>query len=128
MPRLVDAMLNAVGLPQQAPPEPGRPGIFSLSDASYVCAALERAGLAGIRIQPYSLAVDHTSSDEWLEFLLALNVPLRQHLAGASEQRLQEVRREIAAVAEPWVHEDGHVRFANHGYYATAVRPADQLG
>jgi SAM-dependent methyltransferase len=124
VPRLVDTILDALGLPPMPPPAPGRPGIFGLADASHVCAALQRAELTDIRIQPYTLAVDHRSSDEWLEFLLALNVPLRQHLADATEQRLREARRETAAATQPWVHADGHVRFASYGYYATAVRPA----
>lgn len=104
--RLIGAILDALGLPPMPPPAPGRPGIFSLADAAYVCAALRRAGLAEIRIEPYTLAFDHRSSDEWLEFLLALNVPLRQHLTGVSEQRLREVRRAVAA-ATLWVPEVG---------------------
>jgi enediyne biosynthesis protein CalE5 len=124
MPRLVGAVLDALGLPPMPPPAPGRPGIFSLADASHVCAALQRAGMADIRIQPYTLAFDHRSSNEWLEFLLALNVPLRQHLAGVSEHQLREVRRTVAAVTRPWIHDDGHVRFTGYGYYATAARPA----
>jgi SAM-dependent methyltransferase len=124
LPRLVGAILDALGLPAMPPAEPGRPGIFSLADSSYVCAALQRAELADIRIQPYTLTFDYRSSDEWLEFLLALNVPLRQHLADVTEQRLQEVRRETAAATEPWVQDDGHVRFTGYGYYATAIRPA----
>ena len=88
LPRLIGAILDALGLPPMPPPAPGRPGIFSLADAAHVCAALQRAGLAEIRIEPYTLAFDHRSGDEWLEFLLALNVPLRQHLAGVPEQRL----------------------------------------
>jgi SAM-dependent methyltransferase len=124
IPRLVGAILDALALPPMPPAEPGRPGIFSLADASYVCAALQRAALAEIRIQPYTLTFDYRSSDEWLEFLLALNVPLRQYLADVTEQRLQEVRRETAAATEPWVQDDGHVRFASYGYYATAIRPA----
>lgn len=124
MPRLVGAILDAVGLPPMPPAAPGRPGIFSLADASYVCAALQRAELGDIRIQPYTLTFDHRSSDEWLEFLLALNVPLRLHLAGATEQRLREIRRAAATATRPWTHLDGHVRFPGYGYYATAVRPA----
>jgi SAM-dependent methyltransferase len=124
MPRLVDAMLNAVGLPQQAPPEPGRPGIFSLSDASYVCAALERAGLAEIVVRPYTLTFDHDSPDEWLDFLLALNVPLRQRLTGQPEDRIREARRAGVAAAAAYAAPDGHIRFAGHGYYAVATRPA----
>jgi SAM-dependent methyltransferase len=124
MPRLVGAILDALGLPPMPPAAPGRPGIFSLADASYVCAALQRAELADIRIQPYTLSFDYRSSDEWLEFLLGLNVPLRQYLADVTEQRLQEVRRESAAATEPWVQDDGHVRFTGYGYYAAAIRPA----
>jgi enediyne biosynthesis protein CalE5 len=124
MPRLVGAILDALGLPPMPPAAPGRPGIFSLSDASYVCAALQRAELADVRIQPYTLIFDHRSSDEWLEFLLALNVPLRLHLADATEQRLREVRRAAATATQPWTDDDGQVRFTGYGYYATAVRPS----
>jgi hypothetical protein len=124
MPRLVDAMLDAVGLPPQPPPEPGRPGIFSLSDASHVCAALERAGLAEIVVRPYTLTFDHTSPEEWLDFLLALNVPLRQRLTAQPEDRIREARRAGVAAAAAYAAPDGHVRFVGRGYYAVAVRPA----
>ncbi|MHA6631751.1 class I SAM-dependent methyltransferase [Pseudonocardia sichuanensis] len=124
MPRLIGAVLDALGLPPMPPPAPGRPGIFSLSDASYVCAAMDRAGLADVRIEPYALALDYRSTGEWLDFLLALNVPLRQHLGGLPAEREREVRRAATAAADPWVHDDGHVRFTTHGYYATATRPA----
>jgi hypothetical protein len=106
------------------PPAPGRPGIFSLSDASHVCAALQRAGLTEIRVQPYTLAFDYRSPEEWLDFLLALNVPLRQHLAGVPEQRVRQIRQTTTAATTPWLHEDGHIRFAGHGYYVTGARPA----
>ena len=109
LPRLVDAMLDAVGLPPQAPPQPGRPEIFSLSDASYVCGALERAGLDEIRVQPYMLTFDYTSPEEWLDFLLALNVPLRQRLTGQPEDRVREARRGRVAAASR-VHGAGRAR------------------
>jgi hypothetical protein len=106
------------------PPAPGRPGIFSLADASHVCAAVQRAGLTEIRVQPYTLTFDYRSPEEWLDFLLALNVPLRQHLAGVPEQRIQEIRQTTATATGPGVHDDGHIRFAGYGYYVTAARPA----
>jgi hypothetical protein len=40
---------------------------------------------------------EYGSPDEWIDFLLALNVPLRQHLAGASDEQIRQARR--AAVA-----------------------------
>jgi len=121
-------MLDAVGLPPQAPPQPGRPGIFSLSDASYVCAAMERAGLAEIVIRPYTLAFDHTSPEEWLDFLPALNVLLRQRLTGQPEDRVREARRAGVAAAAAYTAPDGHVRFVGHGYYAVATRSLESLG
>jgi SAM-dependent methyltransferase len=123
MSRLVGAILDVLGLPPMPPPVPGRPGIFSLADASYVCAALQQAGLAEIQVRPYTLAFDYRSPDEWLDFLLALNVPLRQHVADLTDQRIQQIRQIIALAVAPWLHNDGHVRFAGHGYYATAARP-----
>lgn len=124
MPRLISAILDALDLPPMPPPAPGRPGIFSLADASLVCAASERAGLTGIRITPYTVTHDHRSADEWLDFLLALNMPLRQRLAGVSADDIGTARRAAADVVAAYVQEDGHVRFPGHGYYATAARPA----
>jgi hypothetical protein len=49
-------------------------------------------------------------------------VPLRQHLAGTSEQRLQQVRQIAAGATTPWLCGDGHIRFVGHGYYLTAAR------
>ena len=67
---------------------------------------------------------------------LAANATWLRH-SGASNQlqvlgeralldggQCREVRRTVAAVTRPWVHDDGHVRFAGYGYYATAARPA----
>jgi len=123
MPRLVGAIMGALDLPQPPPAAPGCPGIFSLADASVVCAGLERAGLSEIQVTPYTVTHDHRSPDEWLDFLLALNLPLRQQLAGVSEDRIREARRVAVQVAAAYVGEDGHVRFPGHGYYATATRP-----
>jgi enediyne biosynthesis protein CalE5 len=122
MPRLVGAILDALGLPPLPRPEPGVPGIFSLADASYVSAALENAGLTGIRIEPYTLAQDFRSPGEWLDFLLALNLPLRLQLAGVEEDRLPELRSVATAAMAPFVQDDGHVRFTAYGYYALAGR------
>lgn len=124
MPNLVGAILKALGLPPMPPAVPGTPGIFSLSDASYVCAALERAGLNEIRVQPVTLSYDYVSPDEWLDFLLALNVPLRLWLAGVPEGELASARSAAIGAMSRWVHDDGHVRFTGHAYYATAVRPS----
>jgi SAM-dependent methyltransferase len=121
MPRIVDATLDALGLAPMPPPAPGRPGIFSLADASYVCTALQRVGLAQIDIQPYTLGFDYRSHGEWLNFLLALNVPLRQHLADLPDQRIVQIRQAMKGAVAPWVHDDGHVRFTGLGYYATAT-------
>ncbi len=122
MPRIIGAILQALDLPPLPPAQPGTPGIFSLADASYVSAALERAGLTDIRIEPYTLSHDYQSPDEWLDFLLALNLPLRLHLAGVPEPEISRSRKAILDAMAPWVNDDGHVRFTAHGYYATAVR------
>jgi hypothetical protein len=98
------------------------PGIFSLADASYVSAAMENAGLTGIRIEPYALAQDFRSPGEWLDFLLALNLPLRLQLEGVDEDRLRETRAVATAAMAPFVQDDGHVRFTAYGYYAVAGR------
>jgi SAM-dependent methyltransferase len=123
VPYLIGVLLDALGLPMPPPPAPGHPGIFSLADASVVCAALERAELADIRVVPRTVAHDYRSPDEWIDFLLALNVPLRQHLAGVSDDRIREARRAAVDAAAPYLQSDGHIRFAGHYYYATAVRP-----
>jgi len=124
MPRLVGAILDALGLPPLPRPEPGVPGIFSLADASFVSAAMENAGLTGIRLEPYTLAQDFQSPDEWLDFLLALNLPLRLQLAGVDEDRLAELRSTATAAMAPFTEADGHVRFTAYGYYAVAERGA----
>jgi SAM-dependent methyltransferase len=128
VPHLVGVILDALGLPAPPPPAPGRPGIFSLADASAVCAALEAAGLAEVRIIPCTVTHEYRSPGEWIDFLLALNVPLRQHLADAPSERIRHARRAAVEAAASSVHADGHVRFAGHYYYATATRPADRGG
>lgn len=124
MPRLAGALLAALDLPAPPPATPGVPGIFSLADASVVCAALDRAGLVDVRVVPYTVGHDWTDVDEWFDFLLALNVPLRAHLAGVSEERIRTARRVAADATGPYRAADGHLRFDGYGYYATATRPA----
>lgn len=124
MPKLAGAILDALGLPHPPPAAPGVPGIFSLADGSYVSAALERAGLVEIRIEPYTVMHDYRSPDEWLDFLLSLNVPLRHQLSEVPDERLREARRAGTAAAAEYTGTDGHVRFAGYGYYASATRPA----
>src|SRR3712207_9225057 len=79
-----------------------------------------------IRVQPHTLTYDYTSPDEWLDFLLALNVPLRQRLTGQPEDRIREARRAGLAAAAGYAGPDGHVCFDGHGYYAVAFRPAER--
>jgi len=124
MPRLVGTMLDAIGLPRPPPAAPGRPGVFSLADAGFVRAALERSGLGGIRIVPYTVTHDYRSPDEWVDFVLALNVQLRRRLAGLPHERVREGRRAAVEAASAYRQADGHVRFPGHGYYAIATRPA----
>jgi SAM-dependent methyltransferase len=124
MPRLAGAILDALGLPPPPAATPGVPGIFSLADASYTAAALEQAGLGEIRIEPYTVIHDYRSAGEWLEFLLSLNVPLRQLLNGVSDEQLGRARQAGVAAAAEYTEPDGHVRFAGYGYYAYAARQA----
>jgi SAM-dependent methyltransferase len=123
MPRLVSAILDALELPQPPPATPGRPGIFSLADASVVCAALQRSGLTDVLIHPCTVANDYLSPSEWIDAVLALNVPQRQMLAGVSDERIRAARSAATEAAAPYVQADGHVRFPAHVYYATAARP-----
>jgi SAM-dependent methyltransferase len=124
VPHLVETILDALELPTPPPPAPGRPGIFSLADASYVCAALDRAGLAEIRITPCTVAHEYRCADEWIDFLLALNVPLRQLLSGVPEERIRQARHAATEAAQRQADPDGHIRFLGHYYYATAIRTA----
>jgi SAM-dependent methyltransferase len=119
--RLVGAVLGVLG--RQGPAPADGPGTFALSDASVVCAALERAGFAAIRVEPYTVTHDFTSPDEWISFVLALMAPLHRQLAAAPAERQSAARRAAEEVAASLVHGDGHVRFPGHGYYATAHRP-----
>jgi SAM-dependent methyltransferase len=122
MPRLVGAMVAALGLPKPPPPEPGTPGIFSLADASFLCAALDRAGLIGVRIEPYTLHHDYHSPQEWIDQVLALNAPLRQMLRGLSTEDIERGRTAAITAAREYQQADGHVRFPAYGYCATAQR------
>ena len=54
----------------------------------------------------------------------ALNLPLRQLLAGVPDERIRAARRAATAASAEFLEGDGHVRFPGHGYYATATRPA----
>jgi SAM-dependent methyltransferase len=124
LPRFVGAIVGALDLPQPPPAAPGHPGIFSLADAAVVCAGLERAGLAELRVVPHTVTHDFRSADEWFDWVLALNMPLRQLLAGVPDERIGEARRAARSVAASYLEDDGHVRFPGHCYYATATRPA----
>ena len=48
-----------------------------------------------------TLAQDFRSPGEWLDFLLALNLPLRLQLAGVEEDRLPELRSVATAAMAP---------------------------
>lgn len=124
LPRLVGSILHALDLPQPPPHAPGRPGIFSLADASVASAALERAGLTDVRITPYTVVHDYRCADEWIDFVLALNIPLRQLVGSVSDERMRHARRAATEASTRYRQADGHVVFPGFGYYATAIRPA----
>jgi hypothetical protein len=84
---------------------------------------LERAGLADIQVLPYTVAHDYASPDEWIDFVLALNLPLRQLLAGVPDERVRQARCAATNAAAAYLGGDGHIRFPGHGYYAAATRP-----
>ena len=99
MPRLVGAILDALGLPRC--PRPHRAGPGSSASPTPPTSARPCSGPDWPRSgsSPTPSTFDHRSPDEWLEFLLALNVPLRQHLAGVPEQRSGRSGGPIAAAA-----------------------------
>lgn len=118
MPVVAGEIVGALGLAA------GGSVIFSLADAAVVCAALERAGLVDVRVTPYVLDQHFRSPEEWVEFLLTINVPLRQAVAGVSDERIRQARRQAIDVAARYVGSDGEIHFPGYGYYASAVRSA----
>ena len=121
---LVGTILDALDLPAPPAAAPGHPGIFSLADASHTCAGLERSGLVDIHIAPCTVTHEYRDADEWIDFLLALNVPLRQLLSGLPQERIDHARHAAAEAAQRYADPDGHIRFLGHYYYATAIRSA----
>jgi hypothetical protein len=91
-------------------------------DASHVCAALQRAELNESRYQPYTLAFDHVSLDEWLDLLLALNVPLRYRTRPPSLAADLADSPATAAATTPGCMPTAISGFAGYGGYVTASR------
>jgi hypothetical protein len=83
---------------------------------------MDRAGLTGVGIEPYTLHHDFGSAQEWLDHVLALNAPLRQKLAGVPDTDLSRGRAAAIQAAAAYLQPDGHVRFPAYGYFARAAR------
>ncbi len=124
LPLVTGTLLAALDLPEPAPPRPGQPGIFALADAAVTCAALERAGMAEIRVLPHTVTHTYRSPQDWVDFVLAHNVPLLTLLDGVPAVRVETARRAAVAAMTPYLDDDGGFSFPGHYYYATASRPS----
>ena len=114
------ALMEHFGAP---PPEPGAPGMFSLSDPDRVHRLLSDAGLTDASIGEVEGTRRFDSLDAWLRRMQELAKPLGDALTNLPEEQRDAIESRIRERAERFVGEGGEIELPAAVLVAVARRP-----
>jgi len=90
------------------PPEPGRPGVFSMAAPARVRALLEGAGFEKIRTDEVGVAFLFRDVEDYVQWAIDMAGPLAMVLRGLSPEELRSVAAEVEELFGPFAAEDGY--------------------
>ncbi|MPZ06943.1 MAG: hypothetical protein GEU26_11110 [Nitrososphaeraceae archaeon] len=97
-----------------APPPPGTPGPFSLSDENSLKNSFMMSGFKDLTIERMKVSFDFDSPDEFTTFTSETAGPLQKMLANQTEERKKEIFKAIVEAAKKYADNNtGQVRFKN---------------
>lgn len=107
---------------QLAPPPPGTPGVFSLSNRSALEESLVQAGFTDVRSEPLNIMVEFESIDSYIRMIQETSPPITNLLADQTEQRKEALWRAVAQAHLPLVARDGTLRVEAESVLVAARR------
>jgi SAM-dependent methyltransferase len=109
-----------VELGHAAPPEPNTPGMFALAESDRLRTMLEDAGFIDAEIDAVGLPRTHDTVEAYLEATLDLARPFARVYTALQEEQRKAVRQRIESSVQPYVHDDGSLRFPARALVAAA--------
>jgi ubiquinone/menaquinone biosynthesis C-methylase UbiE len=106
--QVTDAVLREQGL--LAASAPGAPGRFALADRELLRALLEDAGFQEIALDAIELEEVHPDFESFWATRLDLSRPFRDAVRSQGEERIADIRRELAAKLSPYTAADGRLK------------------
>jgi SAM-dependent methyltransferase len=103
-----------------APPDPDRPGMFSLAAPGALQNVLESAGFVHVHVDAVEVQRRYPDVRSYLEEALDLSQTLAEPFRRLNPSQQEEVVREVAALAAPFREDDGSFRFPGRSLVAAA--------
>ncbi|HXV81711.1 MAG TPA: methyltransferase domain-containing protein [Candidatus Binatia bacterium] len=93
-----------------APPQPGIPGPFSLSDPNALEKALTNAGFTHVQSNRLTVTFEWSSPEDYTRFIQDIGAPIRALMASESAERQASIWQAVTEAVRPYVAQDGVVR------------------
>jgi SAM-dependent methyltransferase len=109
-----------ISLGHSSPPDPSAPGMFALAAEGRLQEMLEDAGFVEVEVESVELTRAYPGLREYVDETVDLSAMFSEAFERLAPEQREEVEREIAALAAPFVAQDGSVRLPGHSLLATA--------
>jgi len=109
-----------IGLGHSSPPDPNAAGMFALAAEGRLQEMLEDAGFVEVEVDSVELTRAYPGLREYVDETVDLSAVFSEVFERLAPEQREEVEREIAALAAPFVAQDGSVRLPGRSLVATA--------
>jgi ubiquinone/menaquinone biosynthesis C-methylase UbiE len=109
-----------VQLGHAEPPDPNAPGMFALAAPGRLQQLLESAGFVEVIVESVELNRQNPSVEQYVGETRDLARPFAEVFEALTPDEQEAVKREIAALAEPFAEADGSLRFPARSLVAAA--------
>jgi SAM-dependent methyltransferase len=90
------------------PPEPGRPGVFSMASEERTRALLEGAGFDGIRTEEVEVQLRYSDVDDYVRWAIDMAGPIGMVLRGLSDDELRMLTAQLEEEFVPFSTDGGY--------------------